>query len=85
MQWSILTYLNHIFDFQLFADDFIEDVYLVNDAVKSLLEKFSQSQEESNAEDKQQSERKIWSRAVDAVLLRHRLLKAAHETEIISK
>ena len=69
--------------FQLFSEDFADDVYILNDAVESLFKK--DESELRRSDDSEKKEIMMWMKAVDAVLLRHRLIEAAWETEIVSR
>ena len=72
--------------FQLFSEDFVEDVYLLNDAVSSMLSK--ESGVETNSMRSEETDEKdigVWMRALDVILLRHRLMDAAWETEILAR
>ena len=69
---------------QLFSEDFVEDVYILNDAVNSLFKK-PEDVDVNKAEEEDEAKMKIWTRAVDVVLLRHRLLEAAWDTEVLSR
>jgi len=71
---------------QLFSEDFVEDVYLLNDAVQSVFNKDSASESESlRSEEADKKELQTWTRALELVLLRHRMIEAAWETELLSR
>ena len=64
----------------------MEDVYLLNDAVQSVFNNDSTSESEPlRSEAASRKEIQIWTKALELVLLRHRMLEAAWETELLAR